>query len=71
MTSCAVEAAFSLPLPQERWLDMQTQQYKASMELLEIRKRNILSEHKRKMEVFDAEFQYWESMKKRIKQESE
>ena len=33
------------------------------MELLDIKKNNIIIEHKRKVEVLDAERQYWDAMK--------
>jgi hypothetical protein len=38
------------------------------MELLHIvKKLNLIITHKRKMEVLDAELQYWDKMKKTIK----
>ena len=44
---------------------MQTQQHEAEMELLVLRKNNVIIAHKRKMEVLDAELlQYWDKMKK-------
>ena len=52
---------------QARCLDMQTKQHEAEMELLDIKKNNIIIEHKRKMEVLDAERQYWDAMKKSMK----
>lgn len=45
------------------FLEMQTTQHGAEMEILAIQKSNRLSEHKRKLEVLDAEFEYWNSMK--------
>ena len=56
---------------QQRCLDLQTQQHEAEMELLVIKKNNTIIEHKRKMEVPDAEFEYWETMKKSIKNTQE
>ena len=41
------------------------------MGLLVIKKNNTIIEHKRKMEVLDAEFEYWETMKKSIKDTQE
>ena len=52
---------------QQRCLDLQTQQHEAEMELLVIKENNTIIEHKRKMEVLDAKFEYWETMKKSIK----
>jgi hypothetical protein len=52
---------------QARCLDMQTQQHEAEMELLVLKKHNLIITHKRKMEVLDAELQYWDKMKKTIK----
>ena len=52
---------------QQRCLDLQTQRHEAEMELLVIKENNTIIEHKRKMELLDAEFEYWETMKKSIK----
>lgn len=49
---------------QTRCLDMQEKQHTLEMEILEIRKNNLSEEHKRKMEVLDAELEYWSSTKK-------
>ena len=56
---------------QQRRLDLQTQQHKAEMGLLVITKNNTIIEHKRKMEVLDAELEYWETMKKSIENTQE
>ena len=52
---------------QARCLDMQQKQHEAEMQILDIKKSNISSEHKRIMEVIDAEFEYWERMNKAMK----
>ena len=52
---------------QARCLDMQAKQHEAEMEFLEIKKNMKIEKHKRKMEVLDAEFEYWNEMKKNIK----
>ena len=46
---------------------MQQKQHEAEMQILDIKKSNISSEHKRIMEVIDAEFEYWERMNKAMK----
>lgn len=51
---------------QERCLSMQEKQHDAEMELLAIKKTQLLTEHKRKIEVLDAEWEYWNSMSKSI-----
>ena len=43
---------------QQRCLDLQTQQSQAEMELLVIKKNNTIIEHKSKMELLDAEFEF-------------
>ena len=75
LPSSVVEAALTpsftrksqISAAQARCLDMQTKQHEAEMELLDIKKNNIIIEHKRKMEVLDAERQYWDAMKKSMK----
>lgn len=77
--STVVEAALSLPMAtkkpisaaQERCLSMQEQQHEAEMELLAIKKNQLLTEHKRKLEVLDAELEYWNSMRKSVKPNAE
>ena len=44
---------------QLKCLDMQQQQHEAEMAILELKKSCIVQEHKRKMEVLDAEYAYW------------
>jgi hypothetical protein len=51
---------------QARCLDLQTQQHESEMELLVIKKNNTIIQHKRKMEVLDAELEYWGTMNKSI-----
>ena len=46
---------------------MQTKQHEAEMELLEIKKSNLLNEHKREMEVLDVELEYWKNMTKAMR----
>ena len=72
--SSVVEAALTpsfttkspISAAQARCLDMQTKQHEVEMELLDIKKNNII-EHKRKIEVLDEERQYWDAMKKSMK----
>ena len=49
---------------QARFLDMQAKQHEAEMELLQIKRSNLQMQHKRKLEVLDAEFEYWDSIRK-------
>ena len=49
---------------QARCLYLQTQQHEAEMIIM---KENTIIEHKKKMEVLDAELTYWETMMKSIK----
>ena len=56
---------------QTRCLAMQTKQHEAEMELLDLNKRNLIIAHKRKMEVLDAELQYWDMMKQSIQSTQE
>ena len=73
--SSVVEAALTpsfttkspISAAQARCLDMQTKQHEVELELLDIKKNNIIIEHKRKMELLDAERQYWDAMKKSMK----
>lgn len=77
--STVVEAALSLPMTtkkpisaaQERCLSMQEQQHEAEMELLVIKKPQLITEHTRKLEVLDAELEYWNLMRKRVKPNEE
>lgn len=74
LQAAVVEAALSssfirksqISEAQARCLDLQTQQHEAEMELLVIKKNNTIIQHKRKMEVLDAELEYWETMNKSI-----
>ena len=50
-----------------RCVDMQTKLHEAEMELLEIKTSNLLNVNRRKMEVLDAELEYWKNMTKAIK----
>ena len=50
---------------QTRCLDMQEKQHTLEMEILHLRKNNLIDEHQKKMEVLEAELQYWISTKKR------
>lgn len=54
---------------QARCLDMQ--QHEAEIELLQITRSNLQMQHERKLEVFDAEFEYWDSIWKNTKSTQE
>ena len=49
---------------QTRCLDIQEKQHKLEMEILHLRKNNLIDEHQKKMEVLEAELQYWMPNKK-------
>ena len=49
---------------QTRCLDMQEKQHTMEMEILQVKKNNLVEEHQKRMEVLEAELQYWTSSKK-------
>jgi hypothetical protein len=50
---------------QTRCLDMQEKQHTMEMEILQVKKNNLVEEHQKRMEVLEAELQYWTSSKKK------
>ena len=50
---------------QTRCLDMQEKQHIMEMEILQLKKNNLVEEHQKRMEVLEAELQHWTSTKKR------
>ena len=50
---------------QKKCLDMQEQQHTMEMEILQLKRNNLVEEHHKKVEVLEAELQYWTSTKKR------
>ena len=44
---------------------MQEQQHTMEMEILQLKRNNLVEEHHKKMEVFEAELHHWTSTKKR------
>lgn len=71
----ALTASFSkkpqMSAAQVRCLEIQAKQHEVEMEILDIKKSNLIIQHKRKMEVMNAEFEYWDSMTKSIKSTTE
>ena len=56
---------------QTRCLDIQEKQHKLEMEILHLRKNNLIDEHQKKIDVLEAELQYWMPKKNvRLIQES-
>ena len=60
--------------PYKRWkvseaqsvsLQMQEKQHTMEMEILQLKKNNLIEEHETRMEVLEAELEYWTSTKKR------
>ncbi len=44
---------------------MQEKQHIMEMEILQLKKNNLVEEHQKRMEVFEAELQHWTSTKTR------
>ena len=44
---------------------MQEKQHTMEMEILQLKKNNLIEKHQKRMEVLEADLEYWTSVKKR------